>query len=243
MEQQTQHNLIEHSLPLDIVLSIASSLQVEDVCALGGCSQFWRELCKSDHIWESLTTTRWPSLLSDPSPNPTHMIWRDLYMARHEDIAIKADAAVQFVKRRCSSGSLEFADLKVLTENLCSWQFSFKDVQMLLFKPTNNVLLNLVALLYCILDLQVPPEDVMDALVSCKIADKRVNVKWWKLGQRFFGFRLRDEFHSRSVSLADLTTANGADVLLVLRRGVIHEVLRVEIFSLGSKCSSVKLIS
>lgn len=54
-------------------------------------------------------------------------------------------------------------------------------------------------------------------------------VKWWKLGRLFYGFRMRDESHSRWVSLAELALAKEQEVLLVLQRGAIHEVLQVQI--------------
>lgn len=37
-------------------------VKVLDVCALGSCSRFWRELCGSDCVWEFLTRERWPLL-------------------------------------------------------------------------------------------------------------------------------------------------------------------------------------
>lgn len=54
-------------------------------------------------------------------------------------------------------------------------------------------------------------------------------VQWWKLGRWFYGFRMRDESHSREVSLGDLAMAKEEEVLGVLYRGAIHEVLRVQI--------------
>ena len=42
--------------------------QVRDLCALGCCSKFWRQLCFSDSIWHSLVTNRWPLLHSSLSP-------------------------------------------------------------------------------------------------------------------------------------------------------------------------------
>lgn len=76
-------------------------------------------------------------------------------------------------------------------------------------------------------DLQ--PEYVAEALKSRKISDREVCIKWWKLGRWFYGFRMRDEYHSRWVSLADLVTKKEEEVLGVLHRGAIHEVLRVQI--------------
>lgn len=37
-------------------------LKVPDVCSLGSCSRFWRELCESDCVWASLCRDRWPAL-------------------------------------------------------------------------------------------------------------------------------------------------------------------------------------
>lgn len=69
----------------------------------------------------------------------------------------------------------------------------------------------------------------MEALQNSKISQRQVCVKWWKLGRLFYGFRMRDESHSRSVSLQDLALPQENEVLSVLHRGAIHEVLRVQI--------------
>ncbi|KAL5995976.1 hypothetical protein ACLOJK_026049 [Asimina triloba] len=60
--QQKQWELTGNSLPDDVALNIASFLQPSDVCALGSCSRFWRDLCSSDFLWISLSKQRWPSL-------------------------------------------------------------------------------------------------------------------------------------------------------------------------------------
>lgn len=72
-------------------------------------------------------------------------------------------------------------------------------------------------------------ENVVEALQSCKISKRGVCIKWWKLGRLFYGFRMRDESHSRWVCLADLALAKEQEVLVVLQRGAIYEVLRVQI--------------
>lgn len=46
-------------------LIFAPLLQVLDVCSLGSCSRFWRELCGSDSVWEALCKDRWPQFFSD----------------------------------------------------------------------------------------------------------------------------------------------------------------------------------
>ncbi|KAJ6430608.1 hypothetical protein OIU84_021908 [Salix udensis] len=102
-------------------------------------------------------------------------------------------------------------------------QFSFEDVHMFLFKPKLNVLLNLVGLHYCIFCLEMPADRVMDTLVGCNIVEHKVHVKWWKLGRWFHGFRMRDECCSCWVSLEDLLTGKGEEVLGVLHRGAVHE--------------------
>ncbi|KAE8708786.1 hypothetical protein F3Y22_tig00110332pilonHSYRG00216 [Hibiscus syriacus] len=74
---------------------------------------------------------------------------------------------------------------------------------------------------------------------SSKIFDRQVLVKWWKLGRWFYGFRMRDEFHSRCLSLEDLATfKDDTDVLGVLHRGAIHEVLQVQISVVNSTSSA-----
>ncbi|KAF2287693.1 hypothetical protein GH714_002347 [Hevea brasiliensis] len=161
---------------------------------------------------------------------PFQQGWRQIYIRMHREMAGNATAVVEFVEHCSSSNkSLAFGDYYKAVEELCSKQLAFRDVQMFLFKPKLNVLLNLIGLHYCIFCLQVQAGHVMDALQSCKISEQQVCVKWWKLGRWFYGFRMRDEFHSRIISLADLLTNKGEEVLGVLCRGAIHELLRIEI--------------
>lgn len=72
-------------------------------------------------------------------------------------------------------------------------------------------------------------EYAAEALDISKISDRKVCVRWWKLGRWLHGFRMRDESHSRCVSLLDLAIEKDNEVLGVLHRGAVHEVLRVQI--------------
>ncbi|KAJ0035503.1 hypothetical protein Pint_25036 [Pistacia integerrima] len=227
--------VIQSSLPDDIALKIASFLEEPGVCALGSCSRFWRNLCGSDCIWESLIRQRWPILSMFNEPSVTG--WRKLYMKRHHEMASGTSDVVKYVEQCMRSDSLEVGDYLHAIENLNAIQLGFKDVQMFLFKPKLNVLFNLVGLHYCIFWLKMPPEIVMEALQSCKISERQVCVKWWKLGRWFYGFRMRDESRSRRVSLADLAMTKEAEVLGVLHRGAIHEVLRVQISFVNPSCT------
>lgn len=224
------------SLPDDIAIKIASLLQVPDLCALGSCSRFWRVLCGSECIWETLAKERWPSLtLLDESSSstateiPISKGWKGFYIKRHKEMAGRVILVTDLVEECLSTESLEVGDYLKAIEEMSTMQLGFRDVQMFLFKPKCSVLLNLVGLHYSIHWLEVPGEDVIEALQSCQISDRRVCVKWWKLGRLFYGFRMRDEYHSRWVSLADLAMAKEREVLVVLQRGAIHEVLRVQI--------------
>ncbi|EXC03133.1 hypothetical protein L484_008465 [Morus notabilis] len=232
---------IQKSLPDDIAVKIASSLQVSDLCALGSCSRFWRELCKSDCLWESLAKERWPfqALLEEnPSSSSSSSIateiplfqgWRDFYIERHNEMASRVMEAVGFVEQSSRCESLEVGDYLKAIEVLDAMKLGFKDVEMLLFNPKLNSLPNLVGVQYCISWLGVPAEYVLQALQYRKISDRQVCIRWWKLGRWFYGFRMRDESHSHCVSLADLATAKAEEVLGVLYRGAVHEVLRVQI--------------
>ncbi|KAL0376525.1 UNVERIFIED_CONTAM: hypothetical protein Scaly_0770100 [Sesamum calycinum] len=223
---------IQNSLPDDIALKIASSLQVSDVCSLGSCSRFWRKLCGSDYVWEALCKDRWPGHFVDEnssaSQSQSHEGWRSLYISKHSEISGKADLVTNFVERALAYESIEVGNYLKAIELLNSLQFGFKDVQIFLLKPKLNVLLNLAGLHYCIFWLGIPVEYVIEALDSSQISERQVCVQWWKLGRWFYGFRLRDEVHSRNVSLGDLAASN-EEVLGVLHRGAIHEVIRVQI--------------
>ncbi|KAF8394518.1 hypothetical protein HHK36_020728 [Tetracentron sinense] len=234
----------QNSFPEDISLKIASFLQVSDLCALGGCSWFLRELCASDCIWESLSRERWPYLdfskesplsmfkirKNDQNMGPCSSVkgWRGFYLNRHNEMARKTAAVINFVEQCSPSKSLEVGDYKIAIRDLCSMQLGFKDVQMFLFKSNLNALHNLVGLHYCIYSLGVPVEYVMEALWSCQISERQVYVRWWKLGRWIYGFRMRDESHTYKVSLRDLA-AKEKTVFDVLQRGAIYEVLRVHV--------------
>ncbi|KAL2229827.1 UNVERIFIED_CONTAM: hypothetical protein Sindi_1577100 [Sesamum indicum] len=231
---------IQNTLPDDIALKIASSLQVSDVCSLGSCSRFWRELCGSDYVWEALCKDRWPGHFVDEkssaSQSQSHEGWRCLYISKHSEMSGKADLVTNFVERALAYESIEVGNYLKAIELLNSLHFGFKDVQIFLLKPKLNVLLNLVGLHYCVVWLGIPADYVIEALNSSRISERQVCVQWWKLGRWFYGFRLRDEVHSRNVSLRDLPASN-EEVLGVLHRGAIHEVIRVQI-SAAKPCGS-----
>lgn len=237
---------IQNRVPSDIAFKIASLLQELDLCALGSCSRFWRELCGSDHIWAGLCRDRWPALGLDikhsssvPEFNPHQLQqqhldsnlkgWRGFYVNKHHEIASKADAVIAFLEQCISSESVEVNHYLVAMQNMNSMQFGFRDVVLFFFKENLHVLLNLAGLHYCIAWLGVPAENVMEALNSCKISDRQICVQWWKLGRWLYGFRLRDESISRRTCLRDLAMMKEQEVLDVLYRGAIHEVIRVQI--------------
>ncbi|XP_075486869.1 uncharacterized protein LOC142526392 [Primulina tabacum] len=225
-------NSIQNSIPDDIALQIASSLEVMDVCSLGSCSRFWKELCGSDCVWEVLCKDRWPAIAwdqkSDQKMDSDSKGWRELYIFKHNEMAGKAALIHDFVERALAYESIEVGNYLKAIELLNSLHFGFKDVEMFLLKPKLHVLLNLVGLHYCIICLGVPVEYVVEALNQSQISERQVCVQWWKLGRWFYGFRLRDELHSRSITLGDLAAYN-EEVLGVLHRGAIHEVIRVQI--------------
>ncbi|KAG5011166.1 hypothetical protein AAZX31_07G233300 [Glycine max] len=226
------------SLPEDVALKIASLLQVRDLCALGCCSRFWRELCFSDCIWESLVRNRWPLLSSFHFPSssthsPNFKKWRKLYLERQVELGLRARSVVKFLEACSRSESLEVGDYLKAVDTLIGTMFGFEDVQRFLFNPQMNVLINLVGLHYCLTTLGIPGDNLVEALRTHEISDRRVCIKWWKVGRWYYGFRMRDESHSRWVSLADLATEDDEHVLGVLRRGTVHEVLRVQISVVG----------
>ncbi|ONI32399.1 hypothetical protein PRUPE_1G365500 [Prunus persica] len=155
--------------------------------------------------------------------------WRCFYMELHNEKAARATSVVQFVETCSSSVSLEVGEYQKAMQDLHALQFGYQDVQMFLFKPELTVLVNLLGLHYCINWLGVPANCVLKALESRKISERQVCVKWWKLGIWSHGFRMRDELLSRRFTLIDVGLAKQEEVLAVLYRGAIHEVLRVQI--------------
>ncbi|KAF7813688.1 uncharacterized protein G2W53_034664 [Senna tora] len=231
-----QLDAAQSSLPQDVALKIASLLQVRDLCALACCSRFWRQICSSDCVWESLVTERWPSIASSSSSPSTHppnsKEWRKLYIKKHNDVVVTATAVAKFVEESSPHKSLEVGDYLKAVQDLSAAKLGFKDVQMILFRPKLNVLTNLVGLHYCLTGLGITGDELKEALETSEISERHVCIKWWKLGRWFYGFRMRDESHSRWVSLANLATNDDDEHILgVLHRGAIYEVLRVQISS------------
>ncbi|KAH7513281.1 hypothetical protein FEM48_Zijuj12G0183500 [Ziziphus jujuba var. spinosa] len=163
--------------------------------------------------------------------------WKSYYIKKHNEMADRVAEVVEFVRRSPTSESIQVGDYLRAIDNLHSMQLGFKDVQLNFFNPKLNALLNLVGLHYCIKWLQVQAEKVLEALECSRISDRQVSVRWWKVGRRFYGFRMRDESHCCRVSLADLATERGDEVLGVLHRGAIHEVLQVQISVADCSCS------
>ncbi|KAL8142807.1 hypothetical protein V2J09_015839 [Rumex salicifolius] len=214
---------IDSILPYDVALKVASHLPVKEVCALGSCSRFWSQLCRSDPIWVSVSAERWPSLqFSRPShPHSDSNSDSDPNFM----MSSKASSVVNLVK----TPSIEVRDYLKAIEDINSIQLSFKDVELFLFKPELNVVLNLLGLHYCINWLQIPSSCIMESLEKRKISKRQVSVQWWKVGRWFHGFRLKDESRSRSVSLEDVAMAKEDEVLGVLQRGAVYEVIRVQV--------------
>ncbi|KAJ0979733.1 hypothetical protein J5N97_015207 [Dioscorea zingiberensis] len=216
----------------DIAIAIASRLEVWDVCSLGSCSRFWRALCASDCLWLALSRKRWPALASAEASSSCFQGWRLFYVNNHRKMAAGLSSLIKFVEECSQNESLEVGyHLKALGE-LRSMEAGFKDVQLFLFARNSSVFLNLIGLHYSILSLEIPHNDVMEALQNHNIAERQVCVNWFKLGRWFYGFRLPDESRSRKVTLRELTTSKGEPILAVLNRGAVHEVLRVQITEL-----------
>ena len=68
-----------------------------------------------------------------------------------------------------------------------------------------------------------------EALAKNQIADKHICLRWWSLGQWMNGFRRGDEMHVCIAPLSKLLEPKQEQLLYVIQRGAIHEVLRVQI--------------
>ncbi|KAF3642709.1 putative cullin-1-like [Capsicum annuum] len=232
----------EASIPDDIALKLASSLHVADLCSLGSCSRFWWELCGSDILWKSLCRKRWPALALEIESlsydNHNHEEWKAFYIRKHNEMAGKAGGVIDFVNRCLAFESIEVGHYLKAVRDLDSMLLGFEDVHTFFLKSKHNVLLNLIGLHYCLIWLGLPGECVMEILNNSNISQRQVSVQWWKLGRWLFGFRLRDELITRTVSLEDLATGKEEEVLGVLHRGAVHEVIRVQISAAKPACTS-----
>ncbi|THU70177.1 hypothetical protein C4D60_Mb08t22270 [Musa balbisiana] len=251
----SRFDLGSSSLPCDLALDIVSLLEASDVCSLGSCSRFWQGLCASDSVWIALYKRRWPSAVGALGALPLQGC-KTFYINKHKKLASAVSDVIKSVLEWSKSGSMEVGYYLKAISDLGSMELGFKDVQLFLFRREHNVLLNLIGLHYCIFSLDIPddriqeicsslefvrflltdpvnltlqPVDVMEVLESCQVSEQQVCVSWFMLGRWFYGFRLPDEHRSRIVSLTELAMGKEGEVLGVLNRGAIHEVLRVQI--------------
>jgi len=107
-------------------------------------------------------------------------------MNRHQEMAGKASSIIKFVEQCSSSASLEVRDYLKAIEELCSMQLDFKDVELFLFKPELNVVLNLIGLHYCINWLGVPVSFLSSLHLLCNICrSRRTSLKIFVLAYSF----------------------------------------------------------
>ncbi|GAA0153985.1 hypothetical protein LIER_12092 [Lithospermum erythrorhizon] len=210
-----KNKCIESFLPYDLDFKIVSSLQVSDLCSVGSCSGgIYVGLILYGNLYVKIDGLH--SIVLDNQDSEENVKgWRAVYATKHAEMAKKADLILNFLDPDFSS-----------FEGMHSMQFGFQDVEMFFFKPKMNLLLNLAGLHYCI-------NAFREALNNLNIQSRQVCVQWWKLGRWHYGHRLQDDMQSREVSLADLAEDKRKEVLSVLHRGAVHEVLRVRITNMG----------
>ncbi|XP_078170520.1 uncharacterized protein LOC144564796 [Carex rostrata] len=226
----------------DVALTIISLLEVRDVCSLGSCCCFWRDLCFSNGVWAHLFRCRWPhadvaslnhSTFAGTEPTQLHPPegWKALYIESHKTVAHETSSIIYEIYQQAPLSSLEVTNYLGAIKKLSALHLEFEDVQLFLFRPELGVLVNLIGLHYSILYLHVPPGEVLEALMKCQVASRQVRLFWLKVGRWIHGFRLRVENYTRKVSLAELTTSKEGPILAMLNRGAVHEVIRIQISS------------
>lgn len=229
-----RQNFLQDSLPEDVAFNIISRLEVTDVCSLGSCSKFWREICESDFLWKSLCDERWPGVvLKEEAETHDHdretisnlKGWRGLYIKKHVEMA----GNVAYLEKGLCCQAMNVNEYLKAIEELKTMQLGFKDVQMLLLQPKTPVLLNLVGLHYCIKTLGVQVGSVLDVMSSCRIQDRQLDIHWWKNGGWLHRFRQPDVLHYRCISLRELTTDEGEEVLGMLEQGITRQLVRLQI--------------
>ncbi|KAJ3676190.1 hypothetical protein LUZ60_003602 [Juncus effusus] len=226
-------------VPYDVSLAIVSLLEAKDVCSLGSCCHFWRDICSNDCVWIKFFKLRWPhanvaspnlATCSDPknqlSPSEG---WKSLYIKTHQILASETSNFINTVYQWAPHESLEVGVYLNAIRALESLRIGFEDVRLFLFGRNLSVLVNLIGLHYCIFRLNVPASEVKTALKNRQVSSREVRVNWSKVGRWSYGFRLRDENCSRRLTLGELTAVKEGPVLALLNRGAVHEVIRVQI--------------
>ncbi|KAJ4802171.1 F-box-like protein [Rhynchospora pubera] len=232
----------------DVALTIISLLEARDVCSLGCCSCFWRDLCFSNCVWAHLFRRRWPHAdvaqlnrstcaASGETPLIPPEGWKALYIESHKKIAQETSFAIHEIDQGAPLNSLEVTRYLSAIKQLSTLSLGFEDVCLFLFRPKLSVVVNLIGLHYSILYLHIPPKEVFEALTRCQVARRQVCLSWLKVGRWLHGFRLRDENYTRRISLEELTMSEEEPILAMLNRGAVHEVIRIQICSADSRMS------
>ncbi|KAM3410077.1 hypothetical protein ACQJBY_002371 [Aegilops geniculata] len=226
-------------LPDDIAIAVASRLQEADVCALGGCSRSWRRACDANFVWEGLFRRRWPATAAAMAAGGAGASraqgWKALYINNHGRTAVAISRVLEFVESSTHNGSLEAeCYLKAMSDLALMEDIGFVNVQFFLLSRNRSAIINLIGLHYSIAYLHILPNEVDKALRACQVAERKVCVSLLKLGRWFYGFRLPDDYESYQNSLSWLTSDDGAKVLVILNRGAVHEVFRLQVSLVGT---------
>ncbi|CAK9208284.1 unnamed protein product [Sphagnum tenellum] len=159
-----------------------------------------------------------------------HEGWQAAYRNLHFEMERRARAVVEFVKLRAARHeSLEVADYQKALMLLSTTGLDLYDVFLFLLAPVHSVLINLIGMHYCLLHLGIQGADMKELLSRSTAGNRQVCLRWWSIGGWANGFRRRDEMHLHTTSLYLLTELENNSVFQVLDRGILHEVLRVQI--------------
>eukprot|EP00270_Netrium_digitus_P005453 TRINITY_DN1721_c0_g1_i1.p1 TRINITY_DN1721_c0_g1~~TRINITY_DN1721_c0_g1_i1.p1 ORF type:complete len:267 (-),score=43.48 TRINITY_DN1721_c0_g1_i1:335-1081(-) len=228
------------SLPVDLLARIALLLSARDVSALALCSRGCSYSFSCAAVWRAIYSRRRPNFpfLRDHSFGYADealegRVWRQMYTEASQEASEVAAAAVALLELQgpaklsveCPSFHRAMAALHPL--------LSLEDVEETLLTKRTSPLINLLGIQFCICHLSIRGGQLREALERQHMSGRKLCMRWWVLGGRGQpGFRKRDDMRMVEVKLSQFTDdgdALGNEVAAVLRRGVQHEVMRIQI--------------
>eukprot|EP00897_Mesotaenium_endlicherianum_P006911 jgi/Mesen1/6248/ME000323S05378 len=241
------------SLPEEVAVSVVSLLPAREVRCLSTCSKAWASLCEGDEVWSAVYDRRWPeadnakrlgnrngvavprSKEEQRLVNTAKFNWRQAYMGRASEVAEQASEVTAFLMKCACNESVEVFDYHKALRTLRAARLQLGDLALTLLSRRHSVLVNLIGVHYALLHLKAEASEVDKILKAAGIGGRQVCLRWWIMGSMARGgFRLRDAMHTSTLDLDHLTNSaagrsSGHLQLMILERGILHEVLRVQV--------------
>ncbi|KAJ4816927.1 F-box-like protein [Rhynchospora pubera] len=103
----------------------------------------------------------------------------------HVETASRISGSLALIEREITGKYLRFPKFEDAINLLKSMELNFEDICSVLFSAKLSVQANLIGLHYSVNFLRVKNKDVRDAVVTRRVAERRVHLKWFRATRYF----------------------------------------------------------